>query len=182
MARSGGILSDDLLGIAKKSFVGGCFGCLGVGTTALAVFLIVVVVFPAQFAAIVKTIPLPVFPQVGPIVTATAPVTHLPSIDIWISADDQCTPSRITQLKLPVQQPLFVCVQNPEGVSVHFTVQITPPSGRVMPLGADLMTNPDGKPFSIGIWSEPPSVPGVYRIDAIVGTTIVGSTVLTVSS
>ena len=160
MARSGGILSDDLLGIAKKSFVGGCFGCLGVGTTALAVFLIVVVVFPAQFAAIVKTIPLPVFPQVGPIVTATAPVTHLPSIDIWISADDQCTPSRITQLKLPVQQPLFVCVQNPEGVSVPLPSRSRRRAG-VMPLSADLMTNPDGKPFSIGIWSEPPSVPGV---------------------
>jgi hypothetical protein len=180
MARSGGVFPDDLLVIAKRSFVAGCFGCLGVGTIAVVAFLTAFVVFPTQFVALIRLIPIPVIPQRAPVVTATAPVSQLPPIEIWISTDNHCTTPHVTQIKLPIQQSLFICVRNPEGVTVHFTIQITLPNGRVVPLGADLVTNPDGKPFSIGAWSEPPSTPGVYRIDALIGSTIVGSTVLTV--
>ncbi len=179
MARSGGLFSGDLVVIAKKSFVAGCFGCLGAGTLAVVVFVFVFVVFPSQFQALIKTIPISAFPQVARLVAVT-PARQVPPIEIWVSGDNTCTSPHITQLKLPVQQSLFICVRNPEGVTVHFTIQITLPSGRVVPLGADLVTNPDGKPFSIGAWSELPDTAGVYRVDALVGSTIVGSTVLTV--
>lgn len=182
MARGSGLFSDDLLVVVKKSFVAGCFGCLGAGTMAVLIFLTVSVIFPTQFVALVKTLPIPLFPQVVPVVTPTTPVTQLPAIEIWVSTDNQCTGARVTQLKLPVQQALFVCARNPQGVSVHFMVQITLPDGRTVPIAADLVTNPSGKPFSIGAWSEPPVTPGVYRIDALVGSTIVGSTVVTVIS
>ncbi len=180
MSRAGGVFSDDLIVIAKKSFVGGCFGCLGAGTLAVVVFLAVFVVFPAQFQVLIETIKVPFVPKVVPVVKATEEVRELPPIQVWVSADNQCTSPPVTQLKLPVQQSLFICAQNAQGVSVQFTIQITLPSGRVVPLGAHVATNPDGKPFSIGAWSEPPSTAGVYRIDALIGSTIVGSTVLTV--
>jgi len=180
MARGSGLFSEDLLVVVKKSFVAGCFGCLGAGTMAVLIFLTVFVIFPTQFVALVKTLPIPVVPQVAPVVTATPPATQLPAIEIWVSTDNQCTGPHVTQLKLPVQQALFVCARNPQGVSVHFTVQITLPDGRTVPVGADLVTDPSGRPFSIGAWSQPPITPGVYRIDALIGSTIVGSTVLTV--
>ena len=180
MSRSGGVFSGDLVVIAKKSFVGGCFGCLGAGTLAVVVFLTVFVVFPTQFQALIRTVQLPVVPQVAPLVTATPATRELPPIEVWVSGDNQCTSPHVTQFTLGAQQSLFICAQNPQGVSVQFTIRVTLPSGQVVPLGAELTTNPDGQPFSIGAWSEPPSTAGVYRIDALVGSTIVGSTVLTV--
>ncbi len=182
MARSSGFFTDDLLVIAKKSFVGGCFGCLGAGTMAIVVFLTIFVIFPTQFVALIKTIQVPNLPQLAPAVTATSPASQLVSIEVWISSEANCTSQPITQLKLPIQQPLFICARNQAGASAHFAIQITLPNGRTVPLGADLVASADGKPFSIGTWSEPPSTPGVYRVDALIGSTIVGSAVLTVVS
>ncbi|HOG46373.1 MAG TPA: hypothetical protein PLJ35_06715 [Anaerolineae bacterium] len=182
MGKPSALFTDDLLIIAKKSFVGGCFGCLGAGTMGIVVFFVVFVIFPTQFVALVKTIQLPILPQLAPAVTATPAAAQLPAIEIWISSDGACSSARITQLKLPIQQQLFVCARNPQGVEVRFTVQVTLPSGRVSPVGADLATKASGEAFSIGIWSELPSAPGVYRVDALIGSTIVGSTVLTVVS
>jgi len=140
----------------------------------------VVVVFPTQFVALVRTIP--VVPQLLPLVTATPAVAQLPTIDIWVCAGGDCGSEHVTQVKLPVQQSLFICARNPAGVSIRFTAQITLPDGQVVQANGDVATRSDGEAFSIGAWSEPPSAPGVYRIDALVGTTIVGSTVITVVS
>ncbi len=177
MARANGGFTGSLLFVAQKAFVAGCFGCLGVGSTAVVVFFLVFGVFQSQFVAIVKTLPIPAVFPVQPTLCPTA--SALTSIEIFVTQENNPAAVRITQVKLPVQQPLFICVQNPKGVTSRFTVRITLPGNQVALFGSEFTADPLGKPFCLAPWTDFPNVPGVFRIDAVVGTTIVGSTVLT---
>jgi len=143
----------------------------------LVVFVIVFGVFPAQFVAVVKTLPIPVFPLTSP--TSPTPTGTLPAIEVFVTTDNQPSATQVTQVRVPLQQPLFICVRSPKDATVHFSVRITLPNGQTMPFGGDFTTDPTGQPVCLGAWTDFPNTPGVYRIDVLVGSTIVGSTVVT---
>ncbi len=177
MARTNGSFTGNLLIVAQKAFVSGCFGCLGAGMAFLVVFVIVFGVFPAQFAAVIKTLPVSPLAFVSP--AAPTPTGALPAIEVFVTTDGQPSSTHVTQVRVPVKQSLFICVQNPKGTEAHLAVRITLPTGQVVPFEGDFTTDPDGKPFCIGEWTDFPNIPGVYRIDVVIGPTIVGSTVIT---
>lgn len=184
MARPNGAFTNHLLLVGQKSFVAGCLGCLGVGAATFGVFFLVFVVFQAQFAALVRTVPLPALPFV--IQIQSAPAVGQPcvtpasvAIEVIVSTEDRPDAPSIKQLKLPVQTPLFVCVRVPKGTNVRFTVRVTLPDGQVMPFGSEFTSDPSGKLVCLGSLRQVPNVEGVIRVDILTGTTVVGSSVVT---
>ncbi len=185
MTRSSGGFTGGFLIEAERAFLAGCFGCLGVGGAALLFLFMTLGVFQAQFLALVRTIAIPplpfvvsVQPAVTPVVSAVSRVT---AIEVFITADNQPGSARITQVKLPVTQTLAVCVRGAAGATERFTVRVTMPDGRVVTaFASDLVTDPTGKAVCLGPLVEMPTTPGVMRIDALVGTSVAGSTAVTV--
>lgn len=176
MTRSNGSFTGSLVSIAQKSFVAGCFGCLGAGSTGVIVFLLVSVVFQAQFAALLKTISLPTIPSMPTTVAAG----ELQAIEIFVAKGNDANAEHVAQVQLPIRESLFLCVRGPKGASVHFTVRITLPNGQTKTFGSGFVSDPSGEIVCLGILSDLLNLPGVFRIDAMVDTTVVGSTVLTV--
>lgn len=183
MARSSGGFSDGLL-VAVRAFIAGCSGCLGVGAAMVTVVVLTTVVFQAQFVALVRTITIPFFPNLFPVLPAptvcVTPVSEVVTIEVFVTQENNPLAAHITQVKIPVQQPLFVCVRPTKPASVRFTVQITLPNGQVIPFGSEFVTDPSGKAICLGMLTDMPTTPGVIRIDALAGATIIGSTMLTV--
>jgi hypothetical protein len=179
MPSANGRFTEHLLFI-RKSFLGGCFGCLGVGSAMIVIFVLVFGVFGAQFTAIIHTVTIAVSPILTGIQATPTAQGELPAIEVWVSKENQSLAPHLTQAKLPIQQPLFLWARAPKGATIHFTVRIVLPNGQSVPFGTDFAPDPTGKPISLGAWLDVPTQPGVYRIDCVIGATIVGSTVLTV--
>ena len=181
MARPSGDFTGGLLLVAQKAFVAGCSGCIGVAGAALVVFVLAFGVFQPQLAALVRVISLPQPPFVISVQSAPTvcpvPTAQLAAIDIFVTSEQQPLASRVTQIKSPVQQPLFVCVRGSKGPSVRFAVRLTMPDGRLVPLG-DFVSDPTGKAVCVVPLGDLSNVQGSVRIEAIVGTAVVGSTVL----
>lgn len=184
MARSSGSFVPSLL-VASKSFVAGCFGCLGVGAALFISTVLGFGVFGSQVVAVIRTVQVPVLTLVrGLDVAPAVPVvkSEVPVVDIWVSKDSAAATTRVVQVKLPVQEPLFIAARGPKGTSVRFVVQVVHPNGQIVPFGTGFVTDASGQVLVLGAWSDPPTVPGVFRVDALIGTTIVGSTVVTIVS
>ena len=180
MTRPNGGFTENLLTVASKSFVAGCFGCVGTAVALVVGFVLVFGVFPAQFVAVIRTLPIPIVPLTTPVSPTT--VSTLPAIQVFVSTDNPPSGTEVTQIRVPVQQTLFICVRAPKGVDTHFAVRITLPNNQVVPFGGDFTTDSSGQENCLGAWTDFPNTPGIYRIDVVVGATIVGSTVVTAIS
>ncbi|MDI7276079.1 MAG: hypothetical protein QME94_08870, partial [Anaerolineae bacterium] len=124
--------------------------------------------------------PLPIVISLQSATIAPAPAVTVTPIEVFVTADRQPEAARVTQVKLASRQPLFLCVRSTRGTSTSFSVRVTHPSGEVTSLGDTFVTDPMGKAVCLGQLGDVSEVEGAVRIDAMVGSTVVGSTVLTV--
>ena len=178
MARSSGGFPDHLLFITR-SFLGGCFATLGICSGLVIALVLAFGVFPTQFLALVRLSPIRVVSRV-PTVCPTA-LAEIQPIELFLTIENQPGAPRVVEAKVPLEQPLFICARGPQGAAIEFSIRIVGPTGTVIPFDGTFITDPSGKPFCLGPLIGLPNTPGVYRIDALVGTTIVGSTVLTLA-
>ncbi len=184
MARLNGGFTESLLAVAQRSFISGCFGCLGAGSITLVAFVLVFVVFPAQFVAIVRTVSIPFVPAlttravVPTVCTAATIQTNV--VEVFVTVEEQPAAVRVSQVKLKSPQPLFVCVRSVKAEVVRFAIRITMPDGQAIPFGNELATDAASAAFCLGPLPDLSVLEGPVRIEAVSGTTVVGSTVLTV--
>ena len=182
MARPGVPLSDNVL-FSFRSFLGGCFSCLGVFSAGIVIF-VMAFVFQPQVVAVLRSVTVLISTSTAGLhVPATAfpsGAGELTALEIFITQENQPNAPHVTQLRLPLQQPIFVCVRNPVGVVARFSVRVILPNGQTLQFGSDFATDPSGRPFCLGAVHDLPNTPGVFRFDAVIGSTVVGSTVLTV--
>ena len=183
MTRPSGGFTGTLLLVAQRAFVSGCSGCLGAGLAALTSLVLVFGVFQPQLVTLLRVISLPSPPfvisvQPGPTVVPL-PAAEIAEIDIFVTGAKKTAAARITEVKLPVQEPLFICAQGAKPTSARFAVRITMPDGRVIPFG-EFVSDPMGKVVCLGPLVELPATPGVLRIEAVAGTAVVGTTTLTI--
>ncbi len=185
MTRTSGGFTGGFLLQAERAFLAGCFGCLGVGGAGMMLLILTLGVFQSQFLALVRTVAIPPLPFVINVQPAATPfartASQVTAIEVFVTGDNLPTSARITQVRLPLTQPLAVCVRGPVGASERFTVRATMPDGRVVTaFGDNLVTDPTGAAFCLGPLLEVPTTPGVLRIDVMVGTSVAGSTAVTV--
>ncbi len=179
MAHANGDLSKGVFPVAQKAFTGGCFGCLGVASGAFVVFLVAFVLFQSPFVALFKAVSLPIVISIEPGPSLSLPAVQVTAIEVFVTSENRPGGARVTEVKVPVQQPLFVCVRNTPGEKTRFRVRIVLPNGEVVPFG-EFDTDPSGSPVCLGALSQLPNVPGIVRIEAVIGTAVVGSTTIVV--
>ncbi len=115
----------------------------------------------------------------GATVVPETAVTVTP-VEVFVTTEQRPVAVRVTQVRLASRQPLFVFVRSPQGKSTTVTMRVTLPSGEVTALGSTSVTDPSGKAVCIGSLSDIAGVEGTVRIEVLAGTTVVGSTVLTI--
>jgi len=183
VARSSAGPAVGLLSVAQRAFVSGCFGCLGAGVGAMLAFVTTFVVLRPQAVALIRRVSIPPLPIVINVQGATLvpeTVVTVTPVEVFVTTEQRPEAVRVTQVKLASRQPLFVFVRSPQGKSTTVTVRVTLPSGEVTTLGSTFVTDPTGKAVCIGALSDIAGLEGTVRIEALAGTTVVGSTVLTV--
>jgi hypothetical protein len=146
-------------------------------------FVTTFVVLRPQAVALIRRVSIPPLPIVinvqGATVVPETVVTVTP-VEVFVTTEQRPEAVRVTQVKLASRQPLFVFVRSPQGKSTTVMVRVTLPSGEVTTLGSTSVTDPTGKAVCIGALSDIAGVEGTVRIEVLAGTTVVGSTVLTV--
>lgn len=188
MTRPNGGFPSDLL-VASKAFLAGCFGCLGVTTATIAILVAALVIFPVPFNALIEAVSVRIVTTVSA-VQAAGGVRVLPTecavapaettaIEVFVTKEGVPGAARIVELKLPIHQPPFICVRSTKAVAVQFCVRVVHQNGQVVPFDGQFVTDPSGKVVCLGPLIGLPNTPGVVRIDVLVGSTVVGSTVLT---
>lgn len=181
MAHADGASTRGVLPVAQRAFTAGCFGCFGVASGAFVVFLAAFVVFQPPFVALFRSVSLPIVISIQPAPNVSVPSGQATAMDVFVTSENRPGGPRVTEVKVPVQQPLFVCVCSAPGHSVRFRVRIVLPSGDVVPFG-EFDTDPNGNPVCLGALSQLPNVPGVVRIEVVIGTSVVGSTTVVVTA
>jgi hypothetical protein len=187
-----------------KAYFGGCFGCLGVLSAVIALIVLFGLTLGPQVLSALQGIQLPPLPipsgpgvppgeppggfpsgppgSPGTMTTpAPTPTGPLPQLAIWATTENRVDAPSATTVKIETNR-LYVWVKGPKGASVSFDVWITMPTGkkeRFGPTGV-FVTNSDGSPMSAGSMTDLPPMKGIFKLEAVIGTTVVGSTTITV--
>ncbi|MGQ9684017.1 MAG: hypothetical protein ACUVX9_15910 [Anaerolineae bacterium] len=168
--------SSAMQAVAQKSFFAGCFGCLGAGAGLIVFGVFALVVFQPQFLALIRALPVGALPVVISVQTGATPAAVVPAngLEVLVSFDS-VQAVRLTQVKVPLTKPLFICVRGPVGRSVAFSVRLILPNGQVRSLG-DFQTDASGGIVCVTSLAKLESVPGLMRVELVTGTTVLTTT------
>jgi hypothetical protein len=180
-----------------KSFAAGCFGCLGVGFAVVVLVAVVGLVAGPAIVSFVQGIQLPQLPigpaglpsgptgaPTGPGGIVTPPPTptgELPKLTVWLTKGDKPDSERVTTMKSGAKDGPHIWAQGPKGVTVSLQLWLTWPDGKREPFGPLFKTDPEGKPVGCGGFAGSPPSAGNFKLEALIGETVVGSTTFTVA-
>ena len=169
-----------MLVVAQKSFFAGCFGCLGAGSGLILFVVFALVVFQPQFLALIRALPVGALPVVISVQTGATPAAAAPAsgLEVLVSLDSVQT-ARVTQVKVPLTKPLFICVRGPAGRSVAFGVRLILPNGQVRSLG-EFQTDASGGIVCVTSLAKLETVPGLMRVELVTGTTVLATATVTI--
>jgi len=185
-----------------KAYFGGCVGCLGALSTVAALILGFAVVLGPQLGGALQQAPVMLAPLLsGPAGAAGGPPTGLPGgpgatmptpaptptgtlprLEVWLTKENRPDAPAIAMFRAGETTKGYIWARGPKGTTVSFDLWMAAPNGskeRFGPAGV-FRTDPGGGPVSCGEVAGPPPVKGIYTLEAVIGTTSVGSTTFTV--
>lgn len=182
-----------------KAYFGGCFGCLGVLSAVIILIVVFALTLGPQVLGALQGIQLPAIPLPSgpggppsgppggpgtPLTPAPTPTGTLPPIEVWFTKENRPDAEHITTFKFGGLQDVtaYIWAKGPKGANVAFEMWIVFPDGkreRFGPPNQQFRTNPDGNPVGTGTGGPPP-MKGTFKLEAVIGTTTVGSTTITV--
>ena len=179
----------DIKGIGRfglTSFFGGCIGCLGAWVTTVIIILIASLVFGSVFYNSVvnlvnnltKEIPALLQGAKGPFSMGQSsipptPTGNLPALTIYATKGDDAQAKVITVISQSESAQTHFWVKTEKGINTSFILWITTPEGSSNQFGGLFTTKTDGGPLSCGRWGTA-AKPGEYRMQAFIGSTLVG--------
>jgi hypothetical protein len=175
-----------------KSFFGGCVGCLGAWVTTVIIILLASLIFGSVFynsmvnlvSNLTREIPALLQGAKGPFTMGQSsipptPTGSLPALTIYATRgeDSQSKPISVTSQSESPQT--YFWVKTNAGVNTSFILWITTPEGSSNQFGSLFTTRSDGSPRNCGRWGTVAKI-GEYKIQAFIGSTIVGEFKFTV--
>lgn len=175
-----------------KSFFGGCIGCLGAWVTTVIIILLASLIFGSVFynsvinlvSNLTKEIPAILQGAKGPFTMGQAsipptPTGDLPALTIYATKGGDPAGKVITMISQSESPQTYFWVKTDKGISVSFILWITTPEGSSNQFGSLFTSKSDGSPLNCGRWGTA-AKPGEYRIQAFIGSTVVGEYKFTV--
>lgn len=180
-----------------KAYFGGCVGCLGALSVVAALVVGLAVVLGPQLGGVLQLAPATLAPLLsgpagaagglpgGPGVTmpppAPTPTGTLPRLEVWLTQENRPDAPAIATFKAGETTRGYIWARGPKGATVSFDLWMTAPNGSRGPFGPAgvFRTDPSGGPVSCGESGLPP-LKGTYTLEAVIGTTSVGSTTFAV--
>lgn len=169
-----------------KSFFGGCIGCLGAWVTTVTIILLASLIFGSVFYTSVEKlinnlsteIPAILQGAKGPFSMGQAsipptPTGSLPALTIFATKGSDPTSKAITVISQSESPQVYFWVKTGKGINVSFILWITTPDGNSNQFGSLYTTRSDGSPLNCGRWGTA-AKPGEYKIQAFIGSTVVG--------
>jgi hypothetical protein len=175
-----------------KSFFGGCVGCLGAWVTTVIIIILASLIFGSVFynsivnlvSNLTREIPALLQGAKGPFTMGQSsipptPTGTLPALTIYATKGDDPQGKAITLTSQSESAQTYFWVKTDKGVNTSFILWITTPEGSSNQFGSLFTTKGDGTSRNCGRWGTAAKL-GEYKIQAFIGSTIVGEFKLTV--
>jgi hypothetical protein len=175
-----------------KSFFGGCVGCLGAWVTTVIIILLASLIFGSVFynsmVNLVNNLTKEILALLqgakGPFTMGQSsipptPTGSLPALTIYATKGNDPQGKAITLTSQSESPQTYFWVKADKGVNTSFILWITTPEGSSNQFGSLFTTREDGSSSNCGRWGTVAKL-GEYKIQAFIGSTIVGEFKLTV--
>ena len=175
-----------------KAFFGGCVGCLGAWVTTVILILLASLIFGSVFYNSVVnmvnnlTTEIPALLQgakgpfsMGQSSMPATPTGTLPALVVYVTKGEDPQGKPLTNIAQSESPQTFFWVKTEKGVSTPFILWMTTPEGSANQFGSVFTTKTDGTSRGCGRFATQAQV-GEYKVQAFVGSTIVGELKFTV--